>query len=365
MRGAAFLLIMLWAPGYGSNSGVYEQTGTLGGIVTVTAGYDPRLHMNYISSWCRQMTEKLCDDVVDSRGATSWRYQGRASMVSNNRMRASATVRIRDLREWDTGLYCWRIWNGNAHEVLNRILLVVVIGLDPGKGPRVLRQVVGESVTLECVYNQSQRWSKEWCKQTSDKSCDWIGHSDGSINPDHQWVRSSVSMTPQAGRMELTIRDLQLWDSGFYLCKESGGFTVLCSTILVVSHKDSADGAGTTVKMLPKIDASTAPSTTLPGPTTHPWGKSKIHFKIIGTEKAMKTTTVPASHGQSLSHDGHFNHSIPGPTPSSDTETHYLAWDILRWILCLILITCTAMVSCVDKTSTIFTEVTRHNRRIQ
>ncbi|KAJ1137852.1 hypothetical protein NDU88_004248 [Pleurodeles waltl] len=229
----------------------------------------------------------------------------------------------------------------------------------------MLRRVVGESVTLECVYDQSKRWSKEWCKQTSDDSCDWIGHSDGSTNPDHQWARLSVSVNPQAVRMALTITDLQLWDSGFYLCKESGGSTLLCSTILVVSNKESAGGAGPTVKMLPKTDVLTAPSTTLPGPTTLPWGKSKIPFGTIVTEKAMKRTRVTASHGRSLPHDGHFNHSTPRPAPSSDTETPHLAWDILRWILCLVLITCTATVSCLDKMSTIFAEVTRCNRRIR
>ncbi|KAJ1137853.1 hypothetical protein NDU88_004249 [Pleurodeles waltl] len=118
MRRAAFLLLMLWASGYGSNSGVYELTGTLDSHITVTVGYDPWLYRNYISSWCRQMKENLCDDVVDSRGATSRRYKGRATIVSNNHK--MATVRIRGLRAWDTGLYCWRIWNGNTYEVLNR-----------------------------------------------------------------------------------------------------------------------------------------------------------------------------------------------------------------------------------------------------
>ncbi|XP_069488736.1 polymeric immunoglobulin receptor-like [Ambystoma mexicanum] len=267
MRCAPVLLVMLCTQGAGYRppAGVQELEATLGGQVTVISGSSPLWNKEHISSWCRQATREICDDLVDSNGATSRGYKGRAALVSHPK-KGPPRVTISGLRDWDTGLYCWRTWNGTSYTLVKRLLLQVLHGFHPESHPRVLRLAEGGPATLECLYAQAKRWSKVWCKQTDEDTCDWIGHSDGVTNLEYV-SRALVTNDPQAGRMALVLKELQIWDTGAYRCMESGGSVVLCTVVLVVSPAGSSVEDVSRVHKTPRRESPTPPSRPAPGPT--------------------------------------------------------------------------------------------------
>ncbi|XP_029429100.1 polymeric immunoglobulin receptor-like [Rhinatrema bivittatum] len=313
MKGLGLSLLLLWIPGSQAHSGFQVVRAAFGGAVTITCSHhDDAELQNYVKSWCRQINEEACENVVETNGFNRGN-EGRTSMTSSYERKGTTTITITELQAWDSGLYCWRIWTGYAYEVREKILLLVLEGLDSQTGPEVAFAAPGGSVTLQCLYSQTQRWAKVWCKQRSEGHCDWLFHSNGKTIKQYM-QRAAASDEQRKGRMSLTLRDLRLWDTGLYKCENSHQNIILKRILLLISEERA-----------PAPGAITIPGK--PAPTFH-------SAKYLLNAESPKV----------------YNQTQIDPTPSSYTKTQYPAWDILRWILLLILIICLLLVNCYVKT---------------
>ncbi|OCT91844.1 polymeric immunoglobulin receptor-like [Xenopus laevis] len=284
------LLIFTWTQ-CSSESNLRECLATFRGFVSITFTYDTKYYEQQLSSWCLQVTRTECVNIVDMRGRITKSYEGRVTLVQVIGNSGSVTVNMTNLQIWDTGLYKWRIWIGTQYKVIQSVLLHVIEGI-PSK-LSVVRVPVHGYINMNCSFNKQQQWSKIWCKQMGHRKCDWVAHSDGSINKDYE-TRPVIYNDLKAHQMIMRITQLELWDSGLYKCKESGGETILEKILLHVTSNNI---------------------------------QSNEKNSILPSE--VLTTTVPSHLGTNEA------------TVSSRVKPiQSTAWDIIRWLLFLIMVVC-------------------------
>nr|XP_033774520.1 polymeric immunoglobulin receptor-like [Geotrypetes seraphini] len=305
MKGLVLLLLQLWMPGSQLSSNFQVVRGTLGETLSLHCRYVPE-YQNHINSWCRQINEGECVNVVEINRLNSG-YVGRTTMSFANDKKGIMNLTIRQLQEWDTGLYWWRIWTGYTYQVIEKILLLVE-GLDPLAGAQVVRGVLGGTATLHCLYTERERWSKVWCKQKTQDHCDWLFHSDGNVI-NHYEKRSAVFDDQKNGQMTVTLKELRAWDAGLYKCEKLDKSRTLNTILLLISEESR--------------------------PTTGP---------VIQSERPPTICSINSI--SNIDFPQHTNSSQIDPTPSSYTKSHYQVWDILRWIFFLVMITCLILVKC-------------------
>uniref|UniRef100_A0A8C5LKL8 Ig-like domain-containing protein n=1 Tax=Leptobrachium leishanense TaxID=445787 RepID=A0A8C5LKL8_9ANUR len=120
------------------------------------------------------------------------------------------------------------------------LILFVLLSQSP-TNLEVIIATSGDSAEMQCSYGQQQRWSKIWCKLVGN-TCDWVVHSDGKINSDYR-QRPVIYNNPNYRIWKMELTSLELWDSGLYLCQESGGQTVLNKVLLlVIPEEDNNPG---------------------------------------------------------------------------------------------------------------------------
>ncbi|XP_030077248.1 CMRF35-like molecule 5 [Microcaecilia unicolor] len=310
MKGLVLFLLQLWIPGSQLYSNFYAVRGTLGETIFVHCKHVPE-YQNHVHSWCRQINEGECETVVDTSGLNNSGYEGRTTMSFTNDKKRLTNITVRQLQEWDTGLYWWRVWTGYTYQVVEKIQLLVE-GLNPTTGAQVVRGVLGGTATLHCFYTETEDWSKLWCKQRTRDNCNWLFHSDGKIIHYYE-KRAAVFDDQKNGRMTVTLRDLRAWDAGLYKCEKLDRSRIL-NTILLLISEDSSPVTGA-------VTQSERPSPT-----------------ICSTKYLPNTDFLQ-----------HTNSSQIDPTASSYTRSQYQVWDILRWISFLVMITCLIWVKCGKK----------------
>ncbi|KAM4701933.1 uncharacterized protein O3C94_002841 [Discoglossus pictus] len=286
---------------------------TLGHSETVSFHYDSYEYRDFIRVWCRQLTPRSCDIIVESRQRTSGTFNTERLIISEILERnGSASVTIPDLKGYDTGLYRWTVWNGNQYRVIENVLLMVVKGLPSSL--EVVRAPLHGEVNMQCSYKSMQKWSKIWCKQKTTDECEWVAHSRGAITSDYQ-SRAGISVDNQARVMIMNLKQLELWDSGLYQCKENGGSTILKELLLLVTPENN-DVATTEKSETGQLSTQQALK------PTHPL---HTHTDGIGYSYMVTTTnTRPVN---------------PDPTTvTSRVILVYRVWDVLRWLLLLILV---------------------------
>ncbi|XP_056416651.1 uncharacterized protein LOC130357922 isoform X2 [Hyla sarda] len=260
------------------------------GSVTITFNYDTYWYRNLISSWCRQISMTECENIVDTSVVNHNEDNGRVFISQINARIGIVNVTMVNLQHWDTGLYKWRIWTGTDYSIIENVLLQVVFGL-PSK-LHVVNVKASTTVEMNCEYNKKQKWSKAWYKIMGQDKLQWVVHSDGNRNMDYS-SRSLVFVNEQKGVLVMKITNLELWDSGLYQCRESGGEIILKEILLLVTS-DS--------KYISPVDV-------------------KANF----------------SNGQNS------NSTVDGK------NEHHRTWDILRWILFLCMGLCVLLFSYYQK----------------
>lgn len=112
------------------------------------------------------------------------------------------------------------------------VIILISTGL-PSKLPVAIFKAY-DTVEMNCEYNQKQQWSKAWYKVMGPDKLQWVVHSDGNSNTDYS-SRSTVFVNEQKRVLVMKMTNLELWDSGFYQCREAGGETILKEILLLVT----------------------------------------------------------------------------------------------------------------------------------
>ncbi|XP_043932181.1 CMRF35-like molecule 2 [Protopterus annectens] len=82
-------------------------------------------------------------------------------------------------------------------------------------------KVVGDSVTFNCFYEiRYKSHGKYWCFGNSRSSCETLVHSHNFWKDGYQH-RAVLTEEKMKGIFFLTIKNVQLYDAGFYYCKLS------------------------------------------------------------------------------------------------------------------------------------------------
>ncbi|XP_075052082.1 polymeric immunoglobulin receptor-like isoform X3 [Mixophyes fleayi] len=294
---------------------IREVQAAVMGSMNIICYYDTYQYRNLASSWCQQVSMKECDNIVETNQVTRNSYKHRATISQNVALHGFVNVTMINLQLWDTGLYKWRVWTGQDYEVLQNVLLQVVYGL-PSK-LHVIKYKVHDTVELPCEYNQNQTWSKTWVKQMDHDTFEWVAHSDGNSNVDYK-SKVLVFNNKQKRVLIMRLTQLELWDSGIYQCRESGGQNILNEVLLLVTL-DNEMLPDTLVPTTPSILENTRPSAHLPPVNT----ADRKYINLIGG----------ITHLRDLE-------NISATVNPKSGPGHNRAWEILRWIFFLCMVLC-------------------------
>ncbi|XP_069798186.1 polymeric immunoglobulin receptor-like isoform X2 [Narcine bancroftii] len=187
-------------------TGPKHVKGEEGQSVTVECRYD-RKYRDYKKQWCSGYYN-LSSAVVVS---TDRPQNGRSSMT-DNKAEAIMSVTIDNLQKEDEGLY-WCVIEKIIDEKF-LIHLQVSEGLTAITGPEHVKGEEGQSVTIECRYDQKYRdYKKQWCSGYYNLSSAVVVSTDRLQNG-----RSSMTDNKAEAIMSVTIDNLQKEDEGFYWC---------------------------------------------------------------------------------------------------------------------------------------------------
>ncbi|KAM4044580.1 uncharacterized protein ACNLHF_008517 [Anomaloglossus baeobatrachus] len=295
---------------------VREVQAAVMGSVTITLNYNTYWYKNMISSWCRQVSMTECENIVDTSVVNQNGPFERVFISQTTDSIGVVNVTMVNLQHWDTGLYKWRIWTGKDYNIIENVLLQVVFGL-PSKLHVAIFNAY-DTVELNCEYNPNQKWSKAWYKMMGPDKLQWIVHSDGNSNMDYS-SRSTVFVNDQMRVLVMKMTNLELWDSGFYQCRESGGGYILKEILLLITLEGMNDDKSlhTTVS----VSLSSSTSSNIVQENSESKYVSPVDVKAHFTNAQNKNFTL----------DG--------------KREHYRAWDILRWILFLCMVLCVVFFS--------------------
>ncbi|XP_069801171.1 uncharacterized protein [Dendropsophus ebraccatus] len=289
------------------------------GSVTITFNYDTYWYRNLISSWCRQISMTECENIVDTSVSHQDEHKGTVFISQKTARTGIVNVTMVNLRHWDTGLYKWRIWTGTEYSVIQKVLLQVVIGLPSQL--RVAMYKTYDTVEMNCEYNQEQKWSKAWYKMMGQDKLQWLVHSDGNRNMDYT-SRSLVFDNEQEQILVMKMTNLELWDSGLYQCRESGGDIILREILLLVTLDDKSDDSSVWSTLISQRTSSN-----------------------IVQDNPDLASVSPDNVKTNFSNGQNNNSTVEGKTE------HPGAWDILRWIFFLCMGLCAVFFSYYQKFS--------------
>ncbi|XP_066454786.1 uncharacterized protein [Eleutherodactylus coqui] len=176
------------------------------------------------------MTE--CENIVDTNIDNHNGDNGRVFVSQSTERIGIVNVTMVNLQHWDTGLYKWRIWTGTEYSIIENVLLKVIVGL-PSKF-LVVNFKAYDTVEMNCESTEKQKSSKAWYKILGPEKVQWVAHSDGNRNIDYS-SRTTVFVNEQKRVLIMKMTNLELWDSGFYQCRESADETILKEILLLVN----------------------------------------------------------------------------------------------------------------------------------
>ncbi|XP_077151388.1 uncharacterized protein LOC143815724 [Ranitomeya variabilis] len=301
---------------------VREVQAAIMGSVTITLNYNTYWYKNMISSWCRQVSMTECENIVDTRVVNQNGHKERVFISQTTDRIGVVNVTMVNLQHWDTGLYKWRIWNGTEYNIIENVLLKVVFGLPSKLHVAIFK--ASDTVEMNCEYNPNQKWSKAWYKMMGPDKLQWIVHSDGNSNMDYS-SRSTVFVNEQKRVLVMKMTNLELWDSGFYQCRESGGGIILKEILMLITLEGMHDDSSV------QSTISVAPS-------------SRVSSNIVQENSGTKYVSP-------VDVKAHFTNAQNKNFTLEVKHENYTAWDILRWILFLCMALCVVFSSCYQRFS--------------
>ncbi|XP_056148551.1 polymeric immunoglobulin receptor isoform X2 [Lampris incognitus] len=206
------LWLVTWLPGSLCTVTTVGEFSVLEGrSLTVPCHYEAQ-YASYVKYWCQGRMREFCSSLARTDTPTPSGAEGRVS-IFDDPVQQVFTVTMTDLKDGDTGWY-WcgvevgGVWTADAaastHVTVNHGMFAVnnkVIGEE------------GSSVTVECLYSERYRESeKKWCRSGDWSSCLVTG-------PDGRYEDASVAITDdRIGTLAVTLRELKMRDTGWYLC---------------------------------------------------------------------------------------------------------------------------------------------------
>ncbi|KAM5180712.1 polymeric immunoglobulin receptor-like [Mantella aurantiaca] len=293
-----------------SSSHVREVQTTVKGFITITCNYNTYQYKNKGSSWCRQISEIECDNIVHTRGFNPSIYKERVNVSQTMDQFGTVNVTIFNLQPWDTGLYNWRIWNGNDYEIIQTVLLQVINGLPPNM--RVARYKLHEMAEIHCESTLYTKNSKIWYKKIRETRSQWVAHSSGDTATDYK-SRVMVINDKQKNRMTVKFQQLEAWDGGIYQCIEPISKTILTEILLIVT-----------------MDNERKP--------------------LNPTDDITKSSDLNTYHPAIFHQSSTLNNSYATQQPQSN-PIHNKPWNIIRWILFLSMALCVVFCSFYKRSS--------------
>ncbi|XP_008297790.1 polymeric immunoglobulin receptor isoform X1 [Stegastes partitus] len=203
-----------------------------GGSLTIPCHYE-RQYAGHVKYWCQGTTREFCTTLArtDDTGPND-PAEDKVSVFDDPAQQVF-TVTMNKLKVGDSGWYMCGVEIGsvwNADDVAFTNIKVV-------HGMSILHSRVsgeeGSSVTVECLYSERYRESeKKWCRSGDQRSCRLTG-SEGSYED------TSVAISDdRTGAFTVTLKKLQMRDSGWYLC--SAGQQQLSVQVLVTPRPTTA-----------------------------------------------------------------------------------------------------------------------------
>ncbi|XP_072886348.1 polymeric immunoglobulin receptor-like [Hemitrygon akajei] len=269
----SIVLLFLISVGFTSGStaitGPEKVKGVVGQSVTVECRYEHE-YKDYVKKWCRGDPSVSCDALV----STEKPQHGRVSM-NDNKSQGIISVTMDNLKMSDKGLYQCMIqraivipndrftislevseapekeattleisteimWTTSPQNWMSTrkqprivesivLLFLISVGFTSGStaltGPEQVRGVVGESVTLECQYDQKYKdYVKKWCRRDPDVGCKDLVSTEKPQNG-----RVSMTDNKTQGIFSVTMDNLKNSDEGLYQCmiqKANENFTI-------------------------------------------------------------------------------------------------------------------------------------------
>ncbi|XP_055448593.1 CMRF-35-like molecule 4 isoform X2 [Psammomys obesus] len=160
------------------------------------------------------------------------------------------------------------------------LLLLLVPGCVPLCGPSTVTGTVGESLSVQCQYEEKYKThNKYWCRGSHVPLCDDIVKTKGSEEARNG--RVSIRDHPDNLTFTVTLENLTLEDAGTYMCRVdipfTGGFLGIDDSFKVVLSVvpsevpvSSPGNSETTMASSTSSPGHTQPSVTTEDTTPHP-----------------------------------------------------------------------------------------------
>ncbi|XP_072133759.1 polymeric immunoglobulin receptor-like [Mobula birostris] len=173
--------------------------------------------------------------------------------------------------------------------------------------PKKVRGVVGESVTVECRYDQKYKdYVKKWCRGDSNIGCSAVVSTD-------QPRSERITMTDYKTRgiLSVTMDNLKMTDEGLYQC-------IIQRAMLIPNERFTIS-----------LEISEAPE------------------EEISTKSVWTTWTTSPQNGMHTRKGESTDTSVSlHPIRNTEQKIHYI-WALTRWIVFGVLVLCTVSILCM------------------
>ncbi|XP_072566620.1 polymeric immunoglobulin receptor-like isoform X2 [Paramormyrops kingsleyae] len=190
-----------------------KLTAQAGGSISIPCFYGEE-HKDLVKSWCKGKDTSSCSPETRS---DSLLPMNRVS-ITDDPQNLLFIVTMRNLQHMDSGSYWCCVGDGcrRSEDSSGKLELLVSTEVRSVRTVSWITAERGGSVTIPCYYNEAYKDQvKSWCKGDEWDSCSRTARSDS--NQDGGKV--SISENRDQMVFNVTMRDLQKGDSGYYWCE--------------------------------------------------------------------------------------------------------------------------------------------------
>ncbi|NXK50760.1 PIGR protein, partial [Chauna torquata] len=163
-----------------------------------------------------KMEKSGCRNIIDTYGKIDEDFTGRA-LLSNEDTKGSFSITITQVGWEDAGLYLCGVGFYGEYGETKELDLHVYEGTNVPQGKHTIFGVKGSSVTIECHYDPTKKYSLKYLCKWRKNGCARIIENSGFVLDIYEG-RVAMFDNPENGTLSIVLNQLSDSDKGYYWC---------------------------------------------------------------------------------------------------------------------------------------------------